>query len=125
QSRRSENSRLLSESSALNTVNENRGAIQGEKSVPIGRLLIYGLGLIGGSLARAARERGLCREVVGVSRRQCTLNAALNMGVVDSVCPYAPDILRTLGAGDVVVVCVPTLTVRQTLVELHQYLDPE
>jgi len=93
--------------------------------VQIGRLLIYGLGLIGGSLAKAARERGLCREVIGVSRRQSTLDTALKMGVVDSVYSDAANILPALGAGDVVVVCVPTLTVRQTLVELHRHLNCE
>ena len=91
---------------------------------PIRRLLVYGLGLIGGSLAKAARERGLCQEVIGVSRRASTLEKALAMGVVDSVCATPADILATLGAGDVVVVCVPTLTVRQTLEELRRHLDP-
>ncbi|EPN56739.1 prephenate dehydrogenase/3-phosphoshikimate 1-carboxyvinyltransferase family protein, partial [Pseudomonas syringae pv. actinidiae ICMP 18807] len=32
----------------------------------IGRLVVVGLGLIGGSFAKGVRESGLCREVVGV-----------------------------------------------------------
>ncbi len=34
----------------------------------IGRLCIIGVGLIGGSLARALRAADYCREVVGCSR---------------------------------------------------------
>ena len=32
----------------------------------IDRLVVVGLGLIGGSFAKGLRESGLCREVVGV-----------------------------------------------------------
>jgi 3-phosphoshikimate 1-carboxyvinyltransferase len=31
----------------------------------IGRLVVVGLGLIGGSFAKGLRESGMCREVVG------------------------------------------------------------
>ena len=89
-----------------------------------GRLLVYGLGLIGGSLAQAARQRGLCREVIGVSRRQSTLERALEMGVVDRVYSDARAGLGQLGPGDMVVICVPTLTVRATLAELRDCLHP-
>ena len=89
-----------------------------------GRLLVYGLGLIGGSLARAARERGLCREVIGVSRRRTTLDAALAMGVVDRVFLSPRDALEILEPGDIVVICVPTLTVKNTFDELREFLDP-
>ena len=90
----------------------------------IGRLLVYGLGLIGGSLAKAARDRGLCREVIGLSRRQSTLDTALEMGVVDRVFVSAPEGLAVLEPGDVVVVCVPTLTVADTLAQLREHLNP-
>jgi len=90
----------------------------------LGRLLVYGLGLIGGSLAQAARQRGLCREVIGVSRRQSTLERALEMGVVDRVYSDAREGLSQLGPGDMVVICVPTLTVRATLEELRECLHP-
>ncbi len=89
-----------------------------------GRLLVYGLGLIGGSLAKAARLRGLCGEVIGVSRRESTLERALEMEVVDRVFSDPRAALRQLQAGDLVVICVPTLSVRATLEELRDCLDP-
>ena len=36
-----------------------------KNAAPTGRLLVVGLGLIGGSLALAARQRHLFREVIG------------------------------------------------------------
>jgi 3-phosphoshikimate 1-carboxyvinyltransferase len=77
----------------------------------INRLLVIGLGLIGSSLAKAARDRGLCREVIGSSRSPETLVKALSLGVVDRVVHGVEDVASELGEGDVVVIAVPTLTV--------------
>ena len=49
----------------------------------IDRLCVVGLGLLGGSVARAVRERGLAREIVAVGRRASSLEPALRAGVVD------------------------------------------
>lgn len=55
-----------------------------QNSVPeINRLVIVGLGLIGSSLAIAAREQGLAKTVIGISRRTSTLELALELGVID------------------------------------------
>lgn len=91
----------------------------------LGRLLVYGLGLIGGSLAKAARQRGLCREVIGVSRRQSTLDRAMESGVVDLVYSDAREALRTLEPGDIVLISVPTMSVKRALEELRDCLHPE
>ncbi|MBT5796084.1 MAG: hypothetical protein HOI09_01740, partial [Porticoccaceae bacterium] len=52
----------------------------------INRLVIIGLGLIGSSLAVAARELGLAETVVGISRRSSTLELALDRGIIDQAC---------------------------------------
>ncbi len=93
--------------------------------MPNGRLLVVGLGLIGGSLALAARERGLFGEVIGASRSPATLQKALELGVVDRVESDLPAALAAMGAGDIVVVGVPTLTVPKIIEQLHEYLAPE
>ena len=51
----------------------------------IRRLSIVGLGLLGGSVAKAAREASLAREIVAVGRRRETLELALRDGVVDRI----------------------------------------
>ena len=47
------------------------------------RLTVAGVGLIGGSLALAARETGLVGEVVGFGRSEANLRLARERGIVD------------------------------------------
>ena len=94
-------------------------------TVRIQRLLVVGLGLIGGSLAKAARERGLCAEVIGSSRNPETLEKALANGVVDRVVTSLEDIAGELGKGDVVLIGVPTLIVPAIVNQLQAILSPE
>ena len=56
-------------------------------SARIRTLGVVGLGLLGGSVARAARERGVAERVVATGRRTRVLEAALAQGIVDAVVP--------------------------------------
>ena len=49
----------------------------------IGRLVVVGLGLIGGSFAKGLRESGLSREVVGFDLDARSRELAVELGVVD------------------------------------------
>ena len=68
------------------------------------QMTIIGVGLIGGSLARAARERGLVSRFVGAGRSPGNLERALALGVVDRV---ETDHLAAARDSDLVVVCTP------------------
>ncbi|MGB5180513.1 MAG: prephenate dehydrogenase/arogenate dehydrogenase family protein [Gammaproteobacteria bacterium] len=70
----------------------------------IERLCIIGVGLIGGSLARALREAGACQEVVGAGRNVGNLQTAVDLGVIDR---YDTDLAQAVSGADMVVVCVP------------------
>jgi len=70
----------------------------------IERLCIIGVGLIGGSLARALRETGYCRSVVGAGRNPENLRHAVELGVIDS---YETDLARAVTGADMVLVAVP------------------
>jgi len=70
----------------------------------IERLCIIGVGLIGGSLARALREAGACQEVVGAGRNAGNLQTAVDLGVIDR---YDTDLAQAVSGADMVVVCVP------------------
>jgi prephenate dehydrogenase len=50
----------------------------------IRRLCIIGVGLIGGSVARAARSAGFCGEIVGVDQCAENLAKAIDLGVIDA-----------------------------------------
>ena len=51
----------------------------------IRRLALVGLGLLGGSVAKAARAQGLADEIVAVGRDRARLEPALRDGMVDRV----------------------------------------
>ncbi len=70
----------------------------------INKLCIIGVGLIGGSLARALREKGYCKNIVGSSRSAAHLQKAVDLGVIDS---YSTDMQEAVAGADVVIVCVP------------------
>lgn len=70
----------------------------------IRRLCIVGVGLIGGSLARALRAAGACAEVVGCSRNAAHLKQAVDLGVIDH---FETDIGLAVTGADMVVVAVP------------------
>lgn len=67
------------------------------------RVAIVGVGLIGGSLARALKAAGLTREIVGLSRSQETLDKALALGVIDRGETRPEDV----GLVDIVVLATP------------------
>ncbi len=46
-------------------------------------ITIIGTGLIGGSIGRGLKERGLARSIIGVGHRKSSINKALKMGAID------------------------------------------
>ncbi len=73
-------------------------------SVSIGRLAIIGVGLIGGSLARALRSADRVGEIVGCGRGKANLDLAVELGVIDR---YSHDISEAVRDADVVFLAVP------------------
>ena len=65
---------------------------------------IVGPGLVGGSLGIALRARGLAGRVVGVGRREASLQEALAVGAVDEV---TLDVREGVRAADLVVLATP------------------
>jgi len=68
------------------------------------RLTLIGIGLIGSSLARAARAKGLAGEIVISTRRAETLERARELGLGDR---YTLDPAEAVAGADLVVVSVP------------------
>ena len=51
----------------------------------IDRLALIGVGLIGGSIARAAREYGVVRSIVATARSEATRKRVVELGIADQV----------------------------------------
>ena len=78
----------------------------------IARLVVVGLGLIGGSFAKGLKESGLCREVVGVDLDPQSRKLAVELGVVDR----CEDNLAAACVGaDVIQLAVPILAMEKLL----------
>ncbi len=72
------------------------------------KLLIIGVGLIGGSLALALRKADKASEIVGAGRTLASLEKAVQLGVIDR---YTTDLTAEVSSSDVVVVATPVMTV--------------
>jgi len=74
-------------------------------SVPVRfeRVAVLGLGLLGGSVALAARRAGVAGTLVAAGRRRVPLERALAAGVVDSV----SDVAGAVRGADLVVLATP------------------
>ncbi len=70
----------------------------------IQRLVIFGVGLIGGSLALALRDSGCVEEVIGCSRNAENLEEAVRLGVIDR---WTTDPIEACNGADVGVLAVP------------------
>ncbi|MEQ1773863.1 MAG: prephenate dehydrogenase/arogenate dehydrogenase family protein [Burkholderiales bacterium] len=60
----------------------------------INKLVIVGVGLIGGSFALALKKAKAVKRVVGVGRTRKNLNAALRLGVIDEISLDATEAVR-------------------------------
>ncbi len=84
------------------------------------RAAVVGVGLIGGSLALAARAAGLIGDVTGIGRGQTNLDTALRRGIVDR----ATRDPAAVGPVDLVVVAVPVRSTAAVVRGLLPYLRP-
>jgi prephenate dehydrogenase len=88
----------------------------------IGKLAIFGVGLIGGSFALALREAGAVGEIVGVGRSAENLRAALDLRVIDRIAADAAD---ALSGTDLVLLAIPVGQMAAVMRQIAPYLSPE
>jgi prephenate dehydrogenase len=81
------------------------------------QVTIVGLGLMGGSLAGALR--GQCKTVVGVARRDETIETALDLGLIDTGTTEPSEGIRQ---ADAVILATPVRVILRQLAELGPLL---
>jgi prephenate dehydrogenase len=87
---------------------------------PFERIAVVGLGLLGGSVAMAAKSRGIASVVVGVTRRPETLEAAPRIGAVDRA---GSDLAEGVRGAELVVLATPVFAMAEVLRKAAPHLD--
>jgi cyclohexadieny/prephenate dehydrogenase len=90
----------------------------------VNKLVVVGIGLIGGSLAAGLKQRGGCAEVIGIALDEATCHIARELGIVDRAFTALAAIASELAEGDVIFIAVPTLAVPEVLAEIRQCVAP-
>ena len=81
------------------------------------RMVIIGVGLIGGSLALVCREKGIVSEVVGVGRSEKNLQDAIALKAIDRYTFKAEDAVK---GADIIILAAPV----RSLVRLAREIAP-
>ncbi len=88
--------------------------------VPIfSKITIIGVGLVGGSLALAARASGVVSKIIGVGRNSENLKQALDMGAIDG---FETDAAAGVSGSDLVVLAGPVGMFNKIAVEIRPHL---
>ena len=82
------------------------------------RIVVFGVGLIGGSFALALKQAGEVKQVIGVGRRVETLQRARALGIIDTI----GDASSVAGA-DLVLIAAPVAQTEMLLREMQPHLQ--
>ena len=85
----------------------------------IKKITIIGVGLIGGSLAKAIKNNNLAEVVFGFGRVISRLQEAQKSNIIDQ---YSIDISEALDGASIVVIATPVGTFESILLELKPYI---
>jgi prephenate dehydrogenase len=86
------------------------------------KVVIFGVGLIGGSFALALKAAGAAGEVVGFGRSLGVLNQAQELGVIDRV---GINVGQEVRDADLILLATPVAQMADILARIEPYLGPE
>lgn len=85
------------------------------------KLVIFGVGLIGGSVALALKKQANAPLCVGIGRNRANLDQALALGVIDSI---ETNIGLALKDADMVLIAAPVAQTKNILLSIQPHLKP-
>jgi prephenate dehydrogenase len=88
-------------------------------ALPIRKLVVIGTGLIGGSFSLALKQAGLARMVVGIGRRQETLEEAIRLGIIDVAGSYDQ---ASFANADLILVATPVGQMRAVFKAMAEFV---
>lgn len=84
-----------------------------------GKVVVFGVGLIGGSFALALKEAGQVEEVVGFGRSLGTLKQALELGIIDRI---GANPGQEVADADLVLIATPVGQMPEIMARIAPYL---
>lgn len=88
----------------------------------IKRLCIFGVGLIGGSLALSLKKAGFCEEIIGCSRNEAHLQQAMDLGVIDQ---FTTDPAQAVTDADIIFFSVPLGAMQPILEQIKDHISTQ
>lgn len=85
------------------------------------KIVIVGVGLIGGSIGLEIKRRKLASSVVGIGRSSKNLQLAIQRKLIDKA---STDILSEMQGCDLVILCTPVQTVEKYLQLISKKIEP-
>jgi prephenate dehydrogenase len=86
------------------------------------KLVIFGVGLIGGSVALALKKAGYSTQIVGVGRSQESLQAALDLGVIDVA---TSNVAEAIKDADMILIAAPVAQTPSILSAIKPHLSAQ
>lgn len=86
------------------------------------KVVIVGVGLIGGSFALGLKQAGAAKRIVGMGRSAQVMARALELGIVDAVAASTREAMR---GADLVLIAAPVAQTGPILAGLLPYLEPQ
>ena len=87
-----------------------------------GKVVVFGVGLIGGSFALALKAAGEVGEVVGFGRSLGTLKQALELGIIDRI---GANPGQEVADADLVLIATPVGQMPEIMARIAPYLGPD
>ncbi|MDR9837387.1 prephenate dehydrogenase [Herbaspirillum huttiense] len=84
------------------------------------KVVIFGVGLIGGSFALALRCAGQAAHIVGVGRSPASLERARELGIIDAI---ATDAAAAVTGADLILVAAPVAQTEAILASIKPHLE--
>lgn len=85
------------------------------------KIVIFGVGLIGGSVALALKKAGSSAQITGVGRSTESLQTALNLGVIDVA---SSDVANAVKDADLILIATPVAQTPAILKAVKPHLAP-
>jgi prephenate dehydrogenase len=85
------------------------------------KIVIFGVGLIGGSFSLALRKAGATSEVVGFGRSAATLDEAKQLGILDRI---GDDVASEVRDADLVLLATPVAQMAELFARIAPHLGP-